>query len=357
MAVNLRSRRSAMLTMLTLLVISGLVIALLSLSKPVYDSGDQLVLHGASEFDHNHSYTKALVKFTELFDEYYQGPLDVKFVIHANGELGSEGEYFAYMNIGAVVDFAILAPSHASPFSSLITIMDIPFLFEDADHYLASIDANVFAPIEHDVLQRADIMILGYGGGEKRHIFGRRPVRNMEELKGFDMRVMGSPIQTRMFEALGATPTVISFAELYNALQTGVVSGAENSVAIIELQKLYEVAPEVSVSAVSYIVRPLFFNAKRFRLFPPDVRDVIKRAGREAMAFERSIEMGQDDPTMRRLEKEGKINVHFFRDRDQLLKLAEPVKEAFAHKIGADSILETINELATSRIPHEKIEK
>ena len=342
-------RQAISSTILTFSGVAVISIILLSLSKPVYQKGDTLTLHGACEFDQDHSYTKALNKFAELFDKYYDGPLDVDFVIHANGELGSEGEYFAYMNIGAVVDFAILAPSHASPFSSMVTIMDIPFLFEDGDHYLKAIEADVFAPIKDDVLQRADILILGYGGGEKRHIFGRRPVRTMEELAGFDMRVMGSPIQSKMFEALGAAPTVISFSELYNALQTGVVSGAENSAAIIDLLKLYEVAPEISVSAVSYIVRPFFFNAKRFRLFPRDVQEAIRRAATEAMAFERSIEMGQDDPTLERMVAEGKVNAHPFRERDQLLILAEPVKESFARDIGATHVLESINALVKSQ--------
>lgn len=343
------NRKAAISTLITAIGVLVVTISALSLTKPVYSGGAKLVLHGASEFDYAHAYTKALIRFTELFDQYYDGPVDVEFIIHANGELGSEGEYFAYMNIGAVVDFAVLAPSHASPFSSMVTIMDIPFLFEDADHYLKAIDADVFAPVKEDVLDRADIMILGYGGGEKRHIFGRKPVRTMAELAGFEMRVMGSPIQSRMFEALGATPTVISGAEIYNAVQTGVIQGAENSAAVIELLKWYEVAPELSISAVSYIVRPMFFNAKRFRQFPTDIQQAIERAGLEAMAYERSVEMGQDDPTLERLVAEGKMTAHLFTERDQMLERAEPVKQAFAKEIGAVPILEAINDLAPSR--------
>lgn len=305
----------------------------------------KITLHGATQFDADHAYTKALKRFEELVREYYHGPVELDFVLHANGELGNEKDYFGYMNIGAVVDYAIVAPSHVSTFSTMATIMDIPFLFRSGEHYLTAIDQDVFAPVKDDVLQKADVMILGYGGGEKRHIFGRRPVRNLDELRGFTMRVMGSPIQSRMFSALGATPTVISSDEIYNAVQTGVIEGAENSVAVIDLLKWYEVANHISLTAVSYIVRPLFCNAKRFRTFPPELQDAIARAAKEAMKYERSIEMSQEDPTLKELEDAGQITIHEFSDRDELLKLATPVKEDFAREIGASEILEAIDNI------------
>lgn len=311
-----------------------------------YRSGQRvIVLHGASQFDDSHAYTQALVRFSELVQTYYTGPEALQFVLHKNSELGTEKEYFSYMNIGAVVDFAITSPSHGSTFSRMITIMDVPFLFRDTDHYLAAIDSEVFQGVEEKLYERADVVILGYGGGEKRHIFGRRPVRNLAELQGFDMRVMGSPIQSRMFAALGAYPTVISGDEVYNAIQTGVISGAENSATSLEYFKWYEVAKEVSLTAVSIIVRPLLFSGKRFRQLPADLQAAIRRAGREAMQFERNLEIAIDDPLMQRLAAEGKVRLHEFANRDTLLKLAAPVKAAYAREIGASDILEAINEL------------
>lgn len=217
------------------------------------------------------------------------------------------------------------------------------FVFRDGDHYLKAIEQDVFKPVKEDLLQRADVLIAGYGGGEKRHIFGRRPVRNMEELQGFTMRVMGSPIQSRMFEALGAIPTVISSDEIYNAIQTGVIEGAENSAAVIDLLKWYEVAKDISFTSVSYIVRPLFFNAKRFRSFPAPLREAMLKSATEAMAYERGIEMGQDDPTLEKLEASGKVKIYQFEDHDEMLRRAEPVKKAFAGEIGATEILEAID--------------
>ena len=165
----------------------------------------------------------------------------------------------------------------------------------------------------------------------------------MAELENFYMRVMGAPIQSRMFSALGATPTVISFGEVYNAIQTGVIEGAENAASAISQFKWYEVAQDVSLSAVSIIVRPLFFSGKRFRKLPADLQAAIRRAGKEAMIFERNYEIETDDPLMAQLEKEGKIRTHPFTEREQLLELAAPVKAAYAAEIGAGPVLEAIN--------------
>ena len=329
----------------TVLVCSfALLIVLLGAWAGEYAHSDKVItLHGASLFDERHSYTQALMKFAELVQEYYDGPEKVEFVLHPNSELGTEKEYFGYMNIGAVVDYAIVAPSHGSTFSTLLAVMDIPFLFRDTDHYLKTMESEAFERVEKILEERADVLTLGYGGGEKRHFFGHRPVRNMAELQNFYLRVMGSPIQSHMFSSLGAAPTVISVNEVYNAIQTGVIEGAENSASAISQFKWYEVAQDVSLSTVSIIIRPLFFSGKRFRKLPPALQKAILRAGDEAMEFERKLEIAIDDPLMKQLEAEGKVRLHPFEEREELLRQAEPVKEAYAKEIGAYDILQTIN--------------
>lgn len=330
-------------TILVCLFTCLLVLFALFLDRPAQEP-NTIILHGASQFDDAHSYTKALIKFTQLVKEYYQGDAKLEFVLHKNSELGTEKDYFGYMNIGAVVDFAITSPSHGASFSKMITIMDIPFLFRDTAHFSAVLNADVFKSVETTLYDRADILILGYGGGEKRHLFGRRPVRNTQELEGFEMRVMGSPIQSRMFAAIGATPTVISGNEVYNAIQTGVITGAENSASALSYFKWYEVAPEVSLTTVAIIIRPLLFSGKRFRTLPSDLQEAIRKAGNEAMEYERRLEMAVDDPLMQQLAKEGKVKLHPFENREVLLKLAAPVKLAYAKEIGAEDILNAIND-------------
>ncbi len=304
-----------------------------------------IVLHGATQFDDRHSYTQALAYFAERVQVHYDGPEQLDFILHKNGELGVEKDYMGYMNLGVVVDYAIVSPSHISTFSRMATVMDVPFMFSDVEHYTRAMEANVFRRVEDDLKARADVLVLGHGGGEKRHFFGRRPVRTMDELRGFAMRVQGAPIQTRMFNALGAAPTVISSAEVYNAIQTGVIEGAENSASAIEQTKWYEVGPDVSLSTVSIIVRPLLFSGKTFRRLPEALQEAILIAGAEAALFERTLEINTDDALMQQLADEDKVTLHTFTERPTMLLLADSVKAAFAREVGAEDVLAAINAL------------
>src|SRR5438445_7382108 len=89
----------------------------------------QLTLHGASQFSDEHAFTKAMVRFEELVKKYYGKPIN--FVLHKNSELGLEKDYFAYMNQGKAVDYAIVSPAHMSTFSKAAPFIDAPFIFRD----------------------------------------------------------------------------------------------------------------------------------------------------------------------------------------------------------------------------------
>ena len=301
-----------------------------------------ITLRGASQFDDNHSFNQTMLKFAELVQKYYGKP--VEFKLHRNRELGLEKDYFAYMSQGLSVDYAIVAPSHMATFSKQATLMDMPFLFRDLDHWrkvMATGDA--LKPIAEDVVAKADVMLIGYGGGGVRNIVGRKPVRNMEELKNFSIRVMGAPIQTRMFQAITAAPTVIAYDEVYNAIQAGVIQAGENESPGWFQMKWHEVAPDVSLTQHAISIRPLCFSAKTFRKLPKDLQDAVVRAGREAGAYGRDWERREDEKIFDKMKTEGKIRVHVFAHRAKLLELVAPVKVSFAKEVGAEKVLQGID--------------
>jgi TRAP-type C4-dicarboxylate transport system substrate-binding protein len=301
-----------------------------------------ITLRGASQFDDNHSFNQIMLKFAEQVQKYYGKP--VTFVLHRNRELGLEKDYFAYMSQGLSVDYAIVAPSHMATFSKQATLMDMPFLFRDIDHWKKVLSTGeALKPIADDVLAKADVMLIGYGGGGVRNIVGKKPVRNMEELKNFPIRVMGAPIQTRMFQAITAAPTVIAYDEVYNAIQTGVIQAGENESPGWSQMKWNEVAPDISLTQHAITIRPLCFSGKTFRKLPKELQDAIIKAGLDGAAHGRDWERREDDKILEKYRAEGKIRVYPFTDRAKLLELAAPVKLAFAKEIGAEKVLEAIN--------------
>ena len=302
-----------------------------------------ITLHGASQFADDHAFTKALVRFEELVKKYYGKP--VNFVLHKNSELGLEKDYFAYMNQGTAVDYGIVSPAHMSTFSKAAPFIDAPFLFRDLDHWNKVLDADLLKPIADEIAQKADVMLIGFAGGGTRNIFANKPVRNMAEMKGLKVRVQGAPIWSRTFAAVGMSPTVIAYNEVYNAIQNGVISAGENEAAGVEAMKFYEVGPNLSMTEHAITIRPICFSGKTFRKLPADLQAAIIRAGKEAGAYGRQVESSEDTAKLDALEKAGKLKRIAFTDRAQMKKLVDPVMEAYAKEIGADNIFAAINKI------------
>jgi tripartite ATP-independent transporter DctP family solute receptor len=299
-----------------------------------------LTLHGASQFNDDHAFTKAMARFEELVKKYYGKP--VSFVLHKNSELGLEKQYFEYMAQGKAVDYAIVSPAHMSTFSRAAPFIDAPFLFRDLAHWNKVLEQDVLKPIADEIAQKADVMLIGYAGGGTRNIFVNKPVKNMQELKALKVRVQGAPIWSRTFQAAGMAPTVIAYNEVYNAIQNGVIAAGENEAAGVEQMKFYEVAPHLSMTQHAITIRPLCFSGKTFKKLDKALQAAVLRAGKEAGAYGRQIESSEDEQKLVKLEKEGKLKRVAFSDRAQMQKAVEPVIAAYAKEIGAGEILAKI---------------
>ena len=136
-----------------------------------------VTLHGAVQFNDDHAFNRSLLKFEELVKKYYGKPIN--FVLHRNSELGLEKDYFAYMNQGVSVDYAIVSPAHMSTFAKAAPFIDAPFLFRDLAHWNKVLDADTLKPVADEVAAKADVMLIGYAGGGTRNIFSNKVARNM----------------------------------------------------------------------------------------------------------------------------------------------------------------------------------
>src|SRR5499426_2091993 len=302
-----------------------------------------ITLNGAVQFNDDHAFTKALVRFEELTKKYYGKPIN--FVLHKNSSLGLEKQYFEYMAQGKAVDYAIVSPAHMSTFSKAAPFIDAPFLFRDLNHWNKVLDADVLKPIADEINQKAEVMLIGYAGGGVRNIFANKPVRNMAEMKGLKVRVQGAPIWSRTFQAAGMAPTVIAYNEIYNAIQNGVIAAGENEAAGVEAMKFYEVGPNLNMTQHAITIRPICFSGKTFKRLPPDLQAAILKAGKEAGIYGRQIESGADASKLDAMEKAGKLKKITFTDRAQMKKLADPVMSDYAKEIGAEAIYNKINSM------------
>ncbi|MDQ3026196.1 MAG: TRAP transporter substrate-binding protein [Pseudomonadota bacterium] len=322
-------------------ILTRIAAALAAAALALPAAAQNITLHGASQFSDDHAFTKAMVKFEELVKKYYGKPIN--FVLHKNSELGLEKDYFAYMNQGKAVDYAIVSPAHMSTFSKAAPFIDAPFLFRDLDHWNKVLDADILKPVADEVAQKAEVMLIGYAGGGTRNIFVNKPVKNLAEMKNLKVRVQGAPIWSKTFAAIGMSPTVIAYNEVYNAIQNGVIAAGENEAAGVEQMKFFEVAPNLSMTQHAITIRPLCFSGKTFKGLPADLQAAILKAGKEAGAYGRQIESSEDAMKLDAMEKAGKLKRVAFADRAQMKKLSDPVMEAYAKEIGAEAIFQKIN--------------
>jgi len=164
-------------------------------------------------------------------------------------------------------------------------------------------------------------------------------------MKGLKVRVQGAPIWSKTFTAIGMSPTVIAYDEIYNAIQNGVIQAGENEAAGVEAMKFYEVGPNLNMTQHAITIRPICFSGKTFKKLPPDLQAAIVRAGKEAGQYGREIESSEDSKKLDALGKAGKLKKVPFTDRAQMKKLADPVMAEYAKEIGAEAIYAKINSM------------
>lgn len=301
-----------------------------------------ITLNGASQFNDDHAFTRALTRFGELVNKYY-GKQPVNFVIHKNSSLGLEKQYFEYMSQGKAVDFAIVSPAHMSTFAKSAPFIDAPFVFRDVAHMNKVVEMDILKPINDEVTAKAGVMMVGQAGGGTRNIFANKPISNLDQIKGLKVRVQGAPIWSRTFSAVGMSPTVIAYNEVYNGIQNNVIQAGENEAAGVEAMKFYEVAPNLSMTQHAVSIRPICFSVKTLQTLPKDLQEAVLKAGKEAGDYGRQIESTEDGQKLDKLQSEGKLKKITFTDRAQMKKLTDPVMEAYAKEIGAEEIYKKIN--------------
>ena len=301
-----------------------------------------ITLNGASQFNDDHAFTRALTRFGELVNKYY-GKQPVNFVIHKNSSLGLEKQYFEYMSQGKAVDFAIVSPAHMSTFSKAAPFIDAPFVFRDVAHMNKVVELDILKPINDEVTAKAGVMMVGQAGGGVRNIFANKPISNLAEIKGLKVRVQGAPIWSRTFAAVGMSPTVIAYNEVYNGIQNNVIQAGENEAAGVEAMKFYEVAPNLSMTQHAVSIRPICFSVKTLQTLPKDLQDAVLKAGKEAGDYGRQIESSEDSQKLDKLQSEGKLKKITFTERAEMKKLVDPVMETYAKEIGAEEIYKKIN--------------
>lgn len=286
----------------------------------------------------NHHYQEILTKFAEDVKEKTDGKLLIS--VFPSDQLGNQMESTEGTMLGTH-DMVLSSDMVLSNWIPEAGILNLPFLFEDNDHIKKFLDSDAYDKF-YDLIESSGAISLAFWDNGFRHITNsKQPINNVEDLKGLKIRVPEGEVYLNTFNALGATPTVISFGELYSALQLGTVDGQENPVAHIVTQKFYEVQKYVSKTGHIHSLSPLLINKNKFEKLPTEYQEVlVDSAKRHAiMHIDRVEELEAEQ--WKEVESNNMLINEV--DKESFIKAVESVYEEARGKFGSeliDSILE-----------------
>ncbi len=201
------------------------------------------------------------------------GRVDIQ--VFPNNQLGSDTDMLSQLRSGAL-DFFTLSGLILSTLVPPASINGIGFAFKDYDTVWRAMDGKLGAYVRGEIDKRGLIaMDKIWDNGFRQITSSTRLIKTPVDLKGFKIRVPVSPLWTSMFQALGASPVSINFAEVYSALQTRIAEGQENPLSLIEIAKLYEVQKYVSMTSHMWDGFWMLANKRGFNSLPPDMQTLI----------------------------------------------------------------------------------
>jgi len=262
-----------------------------------------LVLRYADNQPEDYPTTKAAEYFARLVEERTRGKIRIR--LYCNGELGNENQVLEQVQFGGIDLARVSVGTFTEPYPK-IEVLLLPFLYDDAEHMWRVLDG----PIGDEFLisaRQAGIVGLSWFDAGARSFYTRQPIGCAEDLRGLTIRVQESLLMAQMVELLGANPVQIPYNDVYSALQTGKIDGAENNwpsyaftghyqAARYFLQDEHSRLPEMQIMSTIAMDKILEIDQ--------DYLTIIRQCARESALYERELWKQQE------LESEALVREH-----------------------------------------------
>lgn len=288
---------------------------------------------------------RAAERFKQLVEERAQGRVRVE--VFPNSTLFKDGEEIDALQLGSV---QMLAPS-VSKFGPLgvpaFEVFDLPYIFPNRE----VLNRVINGPVGKSLLQRLEskgITGVAYWDNGFKVMSANTPLHLPADFKGLKMRIKSSKVLAAQMRALGALPQVMAFSEVYQAMQTGVVDGSENSLPNLVTQKFYEVQKYIALSDHGYDGYAVIVNKKFWDGLPQDIRAILEQAMREATTFQFELSLKDNVDSLNKIRAAGQAQVYTLTAaenaawREALL----PVHRQMESRIGKDVIEAVYKEAA-----------
>lgn len=260
------------------------------------------VLKLAHGLDPTHPVHNAMVFMADRCNEISNGELQIE--IYPSGQLGSEQQCVELLQIGSLAITKVSA-AIMEGFTSEFKALGIPYIFRSKEHSFKVLDGEIGKEI---LLSSEPYWLRGlafYDAGSRSFYTIDKPINHPDDLAGLKIRVMKSIIAMNLVKSLGGSPTPISWGELYTALQSGVVDGAENNPPSFYTSHHYEVCKYYSLNEHSMVPDVLIISKKIWDGLNEQEQAWLQQAADESVIVERKLWAESVEESLREVEKAG----------------------------------------------------
>jgi len=274
---------------------------------------------------------EAIVRMGKKLEAQTGGRISIQ--MYPQMQLGGEKEMIEQAQVGAL-QIARVSVGALGPVIDELNVFNMPFIFRDEAHMRKVIDG----PIGDELLRKvtaspARLVALGWMDAGTRNVYANKPVTKPADLKGMKVRMMGNPIFVETMNAMGGNGVAMGFNELYSAMQTGVVDGAENNEPTVLAQNHYQVAKVYSLTGHLIIPEMFVFSKRTWETLSAADQALLKKLSREAQFEQRAL---WDEKTAKATDELKAKGLQFVvADKAAFYKATAPVRKKYGAKYAA----------------------
>lgn len=279
----------------------------------------------------SHVFHKGAVKFGETLKEVSDGQMELQ--IFSDGVMGSERSLLEALQIGSM-DIVTVTSALTGTFSADYRVFSLPFLFDSYDEVFEIMDDKAVTERLSKNLISKNIRPIAYWMGGARSYYGTSPAESLGDFNGMAIRTMEDPYYVKTWKALGAMPTPLPFGEVYTAMQTKLVDGAEGAINSYISKKFYEVAPNVAMINYVYSVQPLHISELTWKKLNDEQQQWVMQAAQASTDYERNLLL-EEDKALQQILTDNNVKISH-PEIAPLRAAVKPVYDDFRNEFGDD---------------------
>jgi TRAP-type transport system periplasmic protein len=280
----------------------------------------------------NTGYSIAGDLFADKLKELSKGSMIIDQ--YPGAQLGQEPQLLQLVKSGDI-EFAIISSANTATISPQAGVMSLHFLFRNEAHVIKALaDPQVFDAIRTMIDDTAQgLHVIGTGSQGVRHIYSKKEIHNVGDLKGMKVRVQATATEDTMFPAYGAQTVHMPFGSVYTSLQTGVVDAAENSINVYLVNKHYEVAPVLSITEHEANNALVFVSDKLWQSLSAEQKQWVQTAAAEISSKEPALAFDLERTAAKKLKSLG-VKIVEDVDKKSFVAIADPYLDKLAKELG-----------------------